>query len=41
MPKFDSIALQSSVIEITLRHWRSPVNLLHIPRTCFRRNTSG
>ena len=28
-------------IEISLRHWRSPVNLLHFFRTPFRKNTSG
>ena len=36
-----SIKLQSSFIEITLRHGCSPVNLLHIFRTPFSRNTSG
>ena len=35
-----SIKLQSSFIEITLRHGCSPVNLLHIFRTPFPRNTS-
>ena len=29
------------LIEITLRHGRSPVNLLHIFRTTFMKNTSG
>ena len=33
--------LQSSFIEITLRHGCSPVNLLHIFRTPFLKNTSG
>ena len=36
-----SIKLQSSFIEIALRHGCSPVNLLHILRTPFPRNTSG
>ena len=35
-----SIKLQSNLIEITLRHGRSPVNLLHIFRTPFPKNTS-
>ena len=35
-----SIKLQSSFIEITLRHGCSPVNLLHIFRTLFLKNTS-
>ena len=34
------IKLQSNLIEITLRHGCSPVNLLHIFRTPFPRNTS-
>ena len=33
--------LQSKFIEITLRHVCSPVNLLHIFRTPFIKNTSG
>ena len=33
--------LQSNFIEITLRHGFSPVNLLHIFRTPFSKNTSG
>ena len=33
--------LQSNFIEITLRHGCSPVNLLHISRTSFYKNTSG
>ena len=36
-----SIKLQNSFIEIPLRHGCSPVNLLHIFRTPFLRNTSG
>ena len=36
-----SIKLQSNFIEITLRHGCSPVNLLHISRTPFLKNTSG
>ena len=36
-----SIKLHSSIIEMVLRHGCSPVNLLHIFRTPFRRNTSG
>ena len=35
-----SIKLQSNFIESTLRHGCSPVNLLHIFRTPFPRNTS-
>ena len=38
---FNKIAKQSNVIEITLRHGCSPVNLLHIFRTPFPKNTSG
>ena len=30
-----------NLIEITLRHWCSPVNLLHILKTPFSKNTSG
>ena len=33
--------VQSNFIEITLRHGCSPVNLLHIFKTPFPRNTSG
>ena len=33
--------LQSNFIEITLKHGFSPVNLLHIFRTLFPKNTSG
>ena len=36
-----SIKLQSSFIEITLCHGCSPVNLRHIFRTPFPKNTSG
>ena len=35
------IKLPGNSIEITLRHECSPVNLLHIFRTFFPRNTSG
>ena len=36
-----SIKLQSNLIEIALRDGSSPVNLLHIFKTTFPRNTSG
>ena len=36
-----SIKLQSNFIEIAFRYWCSPVNLLHIFRTPFPKNTSG
>ena len=36
-----SIKLQNNFIEITLRHKCSPVNLLHIFRTPFYKNTLG
>ena len=36
-----SIKLLSNFIEITLRNGFSPVNLLHISRTTFYKNTSG
>ena len=36
-----SIKLQSNFIEIALRHGCSPVNLLHIFRTSFPKNTCG
>ena len=41
MPKcdFDKVALQSSFVEITLWHGCSPVNLVHIFRTPFYKNT--
>ena len=35
-----SINLLCNFIEITLRHGCSPVNLLHISRTAFPKNTS-
>ena len=40
-PKYDFKKIASSFIEITLRHRFFPVNLLHIFRTCFLKNTSG
>ena len=36
-----SIKLQSNPFEITLRHGFSPVNLLHVFKTPFSKNTSG
>ena len=36
-----SIKMQSNFIEIALRHGCSPINLLHIFRTSFTKNTSG
>ena len=36
-----SVKLQSNFIEITLWHGCSPINLLHIFRTPFPKNTSG
>ena len=36
-----SIKLQKNFIEIALGHGYSPVNLLHIFRTPFPKNTSG
>ena len=36
-----SIKLLSSFIEIALQHGCSPVNMLHIFRTCFPKNTYG
>ena len=36
-----SIKLQSNFIEITLRYECFPVNLLHISRTTFNKNTYG
>ena len=36
-----SMKLQSNFIKITLRHGCSPVNLQHIFRTAFPKNTSG
>ena len=40
-PEAACIKLQSSFIEITLQYGCSPVNLLHIFRTPFPKNTSG
>ena len=40
-PSAISIKLQNSFIEITLRDGCSPVNLMHIFRTPFLKNTSG
>ena len=39
MPKCDFNKVVKQTIEITLSHGCSPVNLLHIFRTPFRRNT--
>ena len=36
-----SMKLKSKIIEITLRHGWSPVDLLYIFRTSFPKNTSG
>ena len=42
MPKCDlKLKLQRNVIEIALWYRCSPINLLHIIRTPFYRNTSG
>ena len=43
MPKcgFNKVAKQSNFIEMALRYGCSPVNLLHIFRTPFNKNTSG
>ena len=41
MPKCYFNKATSNFIEITLRHGCSPVNLLHIFRTPFAKNTSG
>ena len=41
MPKCDINKVASNFIEIVFRHWCSPVNLLHIFRTPFLKNTSG
>ena len=41
MPKCDFNKAASNFTEITLRHWSSPVCLLHIFRTPFPKNTSG
>ena len=40
MPKYNLIKLQSNFIEIPLRHMCSPINLLHIFRKSFPKNTS-
>ena len=41
MPKCDFNKVAQNFTEITLRHGCSPVNLLHILRTPFTKNTSG
>ena len=41
MPKCLWPKCQSNFIEITLWHWYSLVNVLHIFRTAFFKNTSG
>ena len=41
MPKIDFNKVASNFIEIALRHGCSTVNLLHIFRTAFIKNTSG
>ena len=41
MPKRGFSKVACNFIEITLRHRCSPVNLLHICRTSFSKNTSG
>ena len=41
MPNCDFNKVASNFIEIALRHGCSPVNLLHIFRTTFPKNTSG
>ena len=43
MPKcdFNKVAVQSNFIEITLQHGFSPVNLPHISKIPFVKNTSG
>ena len=41
MPKFVSIELLCNFIEIALDHGSSPVNLMHIFRTPFYKNTYG
>ena len=40
MPKYDFNKVASNFIEITLRHGCAPINLLHIFRTPFPKNTS-
>ena len=41
MPKCDFNKVTLQLIEIAFRHGCSPVNLLHIFRTPFPKNTSG
>ena len=41
MPRCDFKKVARNFIEIALRHDCSPVNLLHIFRTTFLKNTSG
>ena len=41
MPKCDFNKVASNFIEITFPHGYSPVNLMHIFKTPFPRNTSG
>ena len=41
MPLYTQTEEISNFIEITLRHGSSPVNLLHIFKTAFPRDTSG
>ena len=41
MPKCDFNKIACNFIEITLTHGCSPVNLVHIFRTPFPKNTSG
>ena len=41
MPKCNFNKVACNFIEITLRHGCSPINLLHIFRTVFPKNTSG
>ena len=41
MPKCDFDRVARNLIEIALRHGCSPVNLLHIFRTPFPKNTTG
>ena len=41
MPKHDFNKVESNFTEIALRYECSPVNLLHIFRTPFPKNTSG
>ena len=41
MPKCNFNKVAGNFTEIALRHWCSPVNLLHIFRTPVSNNTSG